>query len=151
MNRIDWDQAVSGQFSFKWIQRLQNGAWYPWMIVSVSALYITYRAMVQVSPGVMTDELMRHFHLSAVGLSNMAAGFYYVGILAGFFAGPLLDRYSPCHVSFIAILLLGLSVYGFSQVEQFSLAFIFRMLMGVGSAFAIANYYKLTAIWFSDR
>ena len=124
---------------------------YAWAIVVMSSLFLFYKYMVQVSPSVMTNDLMRQFHLDATGLGNLASCYFYTYLVVQFLAGPLLDRFSPKYVSALALLLMSGSVFGFAHSTSLTSALLFRGLMGVGAAFATVSYLKLAAMWFSDK
>ena len=124
---------------------------YAWLIVLMSSLYLLYKYMIQVSPSVMTSDLMRQFNLHATGLGNLASCYFYTYLVVQFVAGPILDRYSPRIVSAAAILVMAGAVFGFAHASSLSQALIYRALMGVGAAFATVSYLKLAASWFSSK
>ena len=76
---------------------------YPWIAITVSALFLFYKYILQVSPSIMTNELMRAFHVDGAGLGNLAATFFYTYLVTQLFVGILLDKYSPRYLSAIAI------------------------------------------------
>jgi MFS family permease len=131
--------------------KLRDNRFYPWIVVLMSALFLLYKYVVQVSPSVMAGDLMRHFHIGATGLGNLAACYFYTYLVMQLFAGPLLDRYSPRILSTLALLLLSASMFGFSHAHALWQAFLWRAMMGVGAAFATVSYLKLAGTWFSDR
>ena len=149
MNTLNPNGCTARPFNF--VSKLQNTQSYPWVIVLMSALFLFYKYVVQVSPSVMTSDLMRHFHIGATGLGNLAACYFYTYLAVQLFAGPLLDRYSPRILSTMALLTLSVSMFGFSHATVLWQAFFWRALMGVGAAFATVSYLKLTALWFSNR
>lgn len=121
---------------------------YPWLIIGFSALFIFYKFILQVSPSVMTAELMQAFHIHAAGLGNLAAMYFYAYLIAQFLVGPLLDRFSPRCLSACAIALCAIGTFCFARTGSLFLASLARGLIGVGVAFATTNYMKMSAIWF---
>ena len=56
--------------------RLMNSI-YPWIVFLLGACFFFYKYFVQVSPSVMTTDLMRDFHLNGAGLGNLSACYFY--------------------------------------------------------------------------
>src|SRR5689334_12803121 len=79
---------------------------YPYIVCLVSGLFILYKYLLQISPSVMTNDLMRVFHLSGGGLGNLAACFFYSYLLMQIPSGLILDRYSPKRVM-VSMIVLG--------------------------------------------
>jgi len=121
---------------------------YPWIAITVSALFLFYKYILQVSPSIMTNQLMRAFHVHGAGLGNLAATFFYSYLITQLFVGILLDKYSPRYLSAIAIAVAAVGAYLFSIAHSLLLAEISRMMMGIGAAFATVSYMKVAAMWF---
>lgn len=124
---------------------------YPWLVIALSAGFLFYKYILQVSPSIMTEDLMRVFHIQGAGLGNLAASFFYSFLLAQLFVGILLDRYSPRLLTTMAILLCAIGAYVFSKANTLSIANWARILMGVGAAFATVSYMKMTTLWFKPN
>mgnify|MGYP003439721220 CR=1 FL=1 len=124
---------------------------YPWLVIALAAAFLFYKYILQVSPSIMTEDLMRVFQIQGTGLGNLTASFFYSFLLAQLFVGVLLDRYSPRLLTTIAILLCALGIYIFSKADSLSVATWSRALMGVGAAFATVSYMKMTSLWFKPN
>ena len=125
-----------------------QSSYYPWVIISLCAFFLFYKYVLQISPSVMTKDLMSEFHIGGAGLGHLAATFFYAYLVTQFFAGPLIDRYSPRYLTALAILLCSLGAFAFSKTHSLFAAEISRALIGAGTAFATVSYMKMTAIWF---
>jgi MFS family permease len=121
---------------------------YPWLVITFCALFAFYKYILQVSPSVMTTDLMHHFNVHGAGLGNLAATYFYAYLVAQLFAGPLLDRYSPRYLITGAIAICGLAAFTFASTETLTTAAFSRALMGVGTAFATVSYMKMSVLWF---
>lgn len=121
---------------------------YPWIAITISALFLFYKYILQVSPSIMTHSLMRAFHVHGAGLGNLAATFFYSYLITQLFVGVLLDKYSPRYLSAIAIAIAAMGAYLFSTAHTLLMAEISRMMMGIGAAFATVSYMKVAAMWF---
>ncbi|MDQ8038790.1 MAG: MFS transporter [Rickettsiella sp.] len=124
---------------------------YPWIVIILSASFLFYKYILQVSPSIMTDELMREFQVHGIGLGNLAASFFYSFLIAQFFVGMLLDRFSPRLLTTVALLVCAFGAYSFSKADSLVLAGWARTLMGVGAAFATVSYMKMTSLWFKPN
>lgn len=131
--------------------RLKISKTYPWVIISLCAAFLFYKYIIQVYPGIITDQLMREFNLTGAGIGNLAATFYYVYMITQLFVGILLDKYSPRWLTSAAIFCCALGLFIFSQTDSLILAEISRGLMGAGVAFATVAYLKIAAVWFSPK
>lgn len=124
---------------------------YAWLVFFLSASFLFYKYILQVSPAVMTADLMRTFSLSATALGFLVGFYFYTYLIMQIPSGILLDRYSPGKLTSLAILLCGCGALIFSQTHSFFIASIGRLLIGFGAAFATTSYMKLSSIWFPPR
>lgn len=121
---------------------------YPWAIIIISAITLVYKYIMQVSPSVMTNELMRAFHVYGTGLGNLAATFFYTYLVTQFFVGALLDKFSIRFLTAFALAISAIGTYAFAYADTLTFAFISRALMGIGTGFFTVSYMKLAANWF---
>ena len=124
---------------------------YPWLVIALSACFLFYKYVLQISPSVMTDDLMRHFHVGGAGLGNLAATFFYSYLVVQLFVGPLLDKYSPRILMSLAIALCAVGALFFAQAQTLLNAELSRALIGAGAAFGTVGYMKMAAVWFKPR
>lgn len=121
------------------------------IIIILSTLFLFYKYLLQIFPGVITDFLMAHFSLTGVGLGNLAACFFYAYFVAQLFAGPLIDHWGVRRLCTVALLCASAGVFLFALANNFSIVVIGRLLMGLGAAFATVAYLKSTANWCAPR
>lgn len=124
---------------------------YPWLVILLCALFLFYKYVLQVSPSVMTHDLMRFFQINGVGLGNLVAMYFYSYAIIQLIAGPLLDQYSPRKLMTAAIFLSALGTYVFATSHHLFYASIGRALIGVGAAFATVGYMKMATIYFPAK
>jgi len=115
--------------------------------VLASAFYM-YEFTLQVSLGVMTNELMQDLGLNAASLGLVSAFYYYAYTPMQVPAGLLHDRFGPRRVMTIAILTCALGALFFSFSTNIVNASAGRFLMGIGSAFSFTGALMLIARWF---
>ncbi len=118
------------------------------IVYILAALFLLYEMALQVSPSVMTSELMRDLNVDAGGLGLMAGFYFYSYTLMQITAGMLYDRFS-CRwmMAFgISVCVLGALFFGMSQTAM--LAAAGRFAMGIGSAFAFIGVLVVAGRWF---
>lgn len=125
-----------------------NHRLYPYLIILLASAFLFYKYILQVSPSIMIDELMREFHINATGMGDLTASFFYSLLVAQLFIGVLLDRFSPRILTTSAILLCAVGAFVFSHAETLLWAKCSRILMGLGAAFATVSYMKFARLWF---
>lgn len=127
---------------------LTKKSFYPWLVISLSAFFMFYKYILQVSPSVMTTDLMRTFQITGAGLGNLAACYFYTFLLMQIPVGILLDRYSPRYLTSFAIALCAVGAVGFATAHSLGIAELSRALIGFGAAFATVSYMKVATLWF---
>ena len=122
-----------------------------WIIWLLSALFMSYKYALEVSPSVMTGDLMREFSLSGVQMGHLAACYFYAYLILQIPAGLLIDRWGPRRVTTVAMILCAVGTYIFSTSGSFTFACLGRFLTGIGASFAAINCLKLVANWFPSN
>ena len=125
--------------------------YYPWVVVLFSSFFLFYKYVLQVSPSVMTNDLMHHFHVNAAGLGNLAATFFYSYLVVQLFVGPLLDKYSPRTLTALALAGSALGALWFAEAQTLLSASLARSLVGASAAFATVSYMKMGTLWFKPE
>lgn len=121
---------------------------YPWIVWILGAAFFFYKYLLQVSPSVMSTELMRDFNITGAGLGNLAACFFYTYLVMQLPVGLLLDRFSPRLITGLAVFICALGAFLFAHATSLGLAGISRALIGMGAAFAAVSCFKLATLWF---
>lgn len=124
---------------------------YPWIVWFLGASFFFYKYALQVSPSVMSGDLMREFSIAGAGLGNLAACFFYTYMVMQIPVGILLDRYSPRLIISLAIFVCAIGTLMFSQAHSLGMAIISRGLIGLGAAFAAVSCLKLITLWFPPQ
>ncbi len=119
-----------------------------WIIWLLSALFMCYKYAIEVSPSLMTADLMRAFSLDGTAMGNLAAAYFYSYLIMQIPAGLLIDKWGPRRVTTVAIVLCALGAFVFSRAASISIALAGRLIAGTGAAFAAVNCFKLIANWF---
>jgi MFS family permease len=116
-----------------------------------AVLFYFYEFMIQVSPGVMVHNLMKDFQISAGGLGNLSAYYFYSYAGMQLFVGIILDRWGPRKLLSISSIICAIGCYLFSQSTGIFQAELSRFIIGIGSASAVISCFKLATAWFPVR
>ncbi len=118
------------------------------IVCLLGAMFYLYEFVLQVSPSVMTSELMRDLNLNAASLGAMAAFYYYAYTPMQLPAGLLYDRFGPRILITVAILICASGAFFFGLTNSVALASAGRFFMGIGSAFSFIGALLLVSRWF---
>jgi len=121
---------------------------YGWVVFAISVLFVFYKYILEVSPSIMTQQLMSDFKIDAAMVGHVAASYYYAYTIMQIPGGLLIDAFGPRKTTTIGLLCcaLGALLFGFSQNILFISAS--RFLIGIGATFAILNTLKINSSWF---
>ncbi|MDF1678342.1 MAG: MFS transporter [Legionellaceae bacterium] len=117
----------------------------------ISAGFLFYKYLIQVSPSVMTRDLMQAFHVNGAGLGHLSAFYFYAYLLMQIPVGVLIDKYSPRLLTTAAIFVCSTATFAFAHTHSLWIACVARALMGTGAAFAAVSCFKLASVWFSPK
>lgn len=120
-------------------------------IYIVATIFLVYEMALQVSPSVMTENLMSAFSIGAGKLGLMASFYYYSYAIMQVPAGLLHDRFGPRRLITISAILCAVGAFFFGSTTAFAPAAMGRFLMGIGSAFAFIGVLVVAARWFDKR
>jgi len=123
----------------------------PWLICGLGCLFYSYQYLLNVSPSVMTNDLMMSYHINASELGNLTAFYYYIYAAMQMPVGMLMDHYGPRRLLTIAGLSCSVGTYLFACSDYLPLAELGRFMVGFGSAFAFVGALKLATIWLSPQ
>lgn len=120
----------------------------PWLIWGSSALFVLFQFFLQLSSGVIVEDLMRSFTINALGAGILSSTYYYVYVTLQTPAGILIDRYGPRKLLTAGAFVCAVGCWLFATASHLALAEVGRLLMGAGSAFAFVGSLFLINQWF---
>lgn len=123
-------------------------AWTVWGLGAALYLIGFYQ---RVAPAVMTAELSRSFGLSAAGLGNLSAFYFYSYVAMQVPTGILADRWGPRRLLAAGALLASLGTVLFGLAGSLAWAGIGRLVIGASVAVAFVGMLKLAGHWFAPR
>ena len=131
----------------------QNGppmaaAWFIW---SLGALFYLAGFFQRVAPGVMTQELMHDFQISASGLGHLSALYFYSYVAMQIPTGILADILGPRKLLTAGCVVAGMGTLLFALSPGFIGAGFGRLLIGGSVAVAFVGLLKLSSSWFPKK
>lgn len=120
-------------------------AWFVW---SLAGLFYGYQFVLRVSPGVMTDDLMRDFSVEACALGVLSAFYYYAYSTLQIPLGLGMDKFGPTRLLRMAVPLCALGTFVFAATDDFYIAATGRLMVGAGASCAFLGSLKLATLWF---
>lgn len=123
----------------------------PWIVWGLGCVFYFYECLLQVSPSVMSSELMRDFSVTSHTLGILSGVYFYSYASMQLPGGLLLDFFGPRKLLTIATAICALSTIAFGLTNSFYMACLARLMIGFGSAFAAVGAMKLAANWFPSE
>ena len=120
----------------------------PWLIWTLSALFVVFNYVQQVVPNIIAVDLSHAFNATESTLGNIAASYFYAYAILQIPVGLIVDRYGTRWPLVIAILAAGLGTLVFSWAHSSGSAQIARLIMGASAAFSFIGCLKLVEEWF---
>ncbi|MFZ0220047.1 MAG: MFS transporter [Candidatus Aquirickettsiella sp.] len=121
------------------------------IICILASCFYMYEFILQVSPAVMTNQLINALGLNAISLGTMAAFYYYSYTPMQLPAGLLFDRFGPRRLLTIAVLTCAAGAFLFGSTTNIATASAGRFMMGMGSSFSFIGTLVLISRWFPSR
>lgn len=120
----------------------------PWVIWTLSALFVVFNYVHQVVPDVVATDLTKAFGATGETLGNVAALYFYAYAVLQIPVGLLVDRYGARWPLVFAIVVAALGAIAFSRAASVENAELARLIMGASSAFSFIGCLKLVQEWF---
>ena len=121
---------------------------YAWFVWGCAAAFYFYQFVLRVSPGIMSQELMRDFSVQGCSLGILGAFYYNAYAIMQIPLGMLLDKFGARLLLTISCAIAAIGTFVFSQAPDLAWASIGRMLMGAGAACGFIGALKLATVWF---
>lgn len=136
MNSIDKNKKTSSQ------------AWLVWgILVTIYFLVFFHRLSV----GVITDDLVSTFGMNATQIANLGAMYFYAYTFMQIPSGILADSLGPKKTVIIGSIIASIGVMVFSFANSIPMAYLGRLLVGLGVSVVFLCLLKIQANWFPSN
>jgi MFS family permease len=115
----------------------------------LAAAFYLFGFFQRVTPASLAPDLMRDFSLSAAGLGNLSAFYYYAYAAVQVPTGVLVDRLGPSRMFFAGAVLAGVGSLLFAWADTALVAGLGRALIGAAHGLAWVSMLKLVTHWFA--
>ncbi len=128
---------------------------YAWIIIALSSFLLFDKYIMQVFPSLITDDMMSSFSINATETGALGSAFFWSIIICQLFvAGPIIDKFGFRLISPISISISAMGIILFvvaANAHSLTLAYIARIITGLGVSFATISYIKAVSVWFEPR
>lgn len=121
------------------------------VMFSLAAMFYFYEFLLQVSPAIMSDQLMAAFQISAGTLGLISSVYFYSYTLMQVPAGMLYDKLGAKKVITGAATICALGSLLFGLAPNVTISGLARFLMGTGSACAYLGVLAVCVRWIPAR
>ena len=121
------------------------------IICGFAGLFLVYEFILQVSPSVMTHELMRSFGINALTLGSAMAMYYYSYAPMQLFSGLSFDKFGARKTLTVAIFACALGTSLLAGAHTVFVAGLGRLFTGLGSSCAFIGLLFLGERWFHPK
>lgn len=128
---------------------VKHRQFFAFIIFGLASLFLFLEMALQVSPSIMTNQLMAEFGINASVLGIMASCYFYSYTAMQIPSGLLYDRFGPRSLISIATAVCSLGALFFGLSHSVFLLGVGRFLLGIGSAFAFVGVLAIAARWFA--
>jgi sugar phosphate permease len=115
----------------------------------LAAAFYLFGFFQRVTPASLAPDLMRDFALSAAGLGNLSAFYYYAYAAVQIPTGVVVDRLGPSRMFLAGAVLAGAGSLIFAWAESAIVAGLGRALIGAAHGVAWVSMLKLVTHWFA--
>jgi sugar phosphate permease len=122
-----------------------------WLIWGLGAALYFIGFYQRVAPAVITSELSQAFSLSAAGLGNLSAFYFYAYVAMQIPTGLLADRYGPRILLTCGAVGTAVGTAVFAMADSTLMANLGRLLIGGSVGVAFVSMLKLAAHWMPAR
>ena len=122
-----------------------------WLIWALASFFYLYELVLRIAPAAMVDDLLITFQITAEGIGLLGAAYYIAYTPMQLPVGILMDCFGARILLTIATLFCAIGSFIFSLSTQYSVLFISRFIIGLGSAFAWVGLIFLISHWFASK
>ncbi|MBL8661822.1 MAG: MFS transporter [Candidatus Odyssella sp.] len=121
------------------------------LVWALAAFGFFFAWVLRVSPSVMIEPLMAEFKVGGALLGTLSGLYFYTYALLQAPAGLAMDRWGPRRALAAAAFVTALGCASFAAAPSIEVAYLGRLLIGGGVAFAFLGSLVLASAWFPPR
>lgn len=117
----------------------------------LSAIFYTYQWILKAFPGVVANELIVDFGISATSLGTLTGLYFLSYSVLQIPIGLILDRFGVRKLIGISVSLCAIGAWLFSVSSDFNIVLVSRFLVGMGASGAFIGTIKVITMWFPEK
>jgi predicted MFS family arabinose efflux permease len=117
----------------------------PWLMWILATVFFCYGFSLQVSIGVIANDLMHDFSVNATALGSLAALYFYAYIAMQIPGGILIDYFGARYLLAGSVFICACGTILFATAHIFIVAILGRLLIGLGSSTAYVGCTYIAA------
>ncbi len=122
-----------------------------WLMWGIAVTFVLFKLFLQFSSGVLFNELVESFSLSATQSGLLASSYYFIYVFMQIPAGILVDRFGVRRLLTASTLVCAGGCYLFATSQTLLAAEIGRLLIGAGASFGYICQLDIILKWFPKR
>lgn len=130
------------------VKKLHSYRWIIWGILSLCYVIVFFHRL---AVGVVRDNLVNEFNISSTTFANLGSAYFYSYMLMQIPAGILADTLGARYTVTIGTALAGIGSIVFGIAPSIGIAFVGRLLVGIGVSVVFIAILKVQTEWFYER
>lgn len=130
---------------YKKIRRLR------WVAFSLVALCYMLAFFHRMAPAAIAGELQRDFQASGAALGGLAAMYFYIYTVMQIPVGVMADTLGVRRIVTAGAVVAGIGSLLFAWADTLQMAYLGRLLIGLGVSSFFISLMKINAVWFHER
>ncbi len=129
------------------VKKLMSYRWVVWGVLALAYIIVFFHRL---AVGVVKDELVNAFNITGTTFGNLGSMYFYPYMLMQIPSGMLADSLGARKTVTIGTLVAGIGSIVFGFAPTILLAFIGRLLVGLGVSVVFISILKIQSQWFKE-
>lgn len=130
------------------LKKALNYRWVVWGVMVLSYIVVFFHRL---AAGVVREDLVRDFGLSASAFGSLASMYFYAYMIMQIPVGMLADTLGARITVFAGTLLAGVGSVVFGMASSVPMLFLGRFLVGIGVSTVFVSILKILSQWYRNR
>lgn len=129
------------------VKKLMRYRWVVWGVLAFAFVIVFFHRL---AAGVVKDDLIRAFEISETTFANLGSAYFYVYMIMQIPSGILADSLGARKTVSIGVFVAGIGSMIFGFAPTIFLAFIGRLMVGLGVSVVFIAILKIQSEWFKE-
>lgn len=129
------------------VKELMKYRWIVWGVLALAYVIVFFHRL---AAGVVKDDLIKEFNISATTFANLSSTYFYAYMIMQIPSGMLADSLGARKTVTIGTLIAGIGSAIFGIAPTITIAFLGRLLVGLGVSVVFISILKIQSQWFKE-